>query len=551
VLSVGWYALAAAACASITLIVATRRAAEYTVLTQRREAARDERRPRWERWYLDVVAALLALAGYGAALYITQTGAVDAQVNLLISTPLALATPFFLVLAGLLCLLRFFPLLVRRLARVASRRPAAAPMLALAQMARAPRQALRLILLLGLATSFAIFSLVFTATEPQQLANVAAHLVGADFSGSFFTTEATWPTLPRRTAAYRALPGVISASLGYTDAVNLQGNTLTLLAVDSSTFAQTALWTDQDSSQSLAALMAQLTSDQALARGGIPVIVDALAWQQLHLAIGAQMLLPLAGGGNTALIVVAEVQHLPTVNDSLSGGTSDYTPPGGMLLDFQTLAQRAEGLGTNLSANMVWLRTSDNPALLAGIRAAISTGPLQLVNVLDRRLILADFRADPLYLTLLGVLSMGVIATLLLAGVGSLLASWLHARQRLTNFAVLRALGMDPRQVADVLLWEQGIIYAAALALGVIFGAVLALTVVPALVFTGAPNFGSALSSGEFDVLQHVLPVQMVLPPSLLAVLVALVALCAGALWLMARVVSQPTLSQTLRLNED
>ena len=225
--------------------------------------------------------------------------------------------------------------------------------------------------------------------------------------------------------------------------------------------------------------------------------------------------------------------------------------PGGLLLDFRTLAQRAESLGTNLTANMVWLRTSDNPSLLTGIRAALSKGPLQLGNVQDRRLILAEFQADPLYLSLLGVLSMGVVATLFLAGAGCLLTSWLNARRRLINFAVLRALGMNPRQIANVLLWEQSIIYALALALGIIFGAVLALTVVPALVFTGAPNLANAPSSGEFDVLQHVLPVQIVFPPSLLIVFVALVALSGGALWLMARVVSQPTLSQTLRLNED
>jgi putative ABC transport system permease protein len=551
VLGVGWYALIAAACASLTLIVTTRRVADYTVLVQRREVARDQRRPRWQRWYLDVVAALLALAGYGAALYVTQTGAADARVNLLISTPLALAAPIFLVLAGLLFLLRFFPVLVRRLARVASRRPAAAPVLALAQMARAPHKALRLVLLLGLTSSFAIFSLVFTATEPQQLANVAAHLVGADFSGTFSNSAATPSTLAQRTAAYRALPGVISATLGYANDVSIQGNTLALRAVDSSTFAQTAIWTDQDSSQSLAALMAELTSDQALASGRVPVIVDALAWERLHLAIGAQVLLPLEGKDSLALSVVAEVQHLPTVNDSLSGGTSDYTPPGGMLLDYRTLAGRAESLKHPLNMNAVWLRTSDNPTPLAGIRAALSSGPLQLENVQDRRLILADFRADPLYLSLPGVLSMGVIATLFLAGAGSLLASWLNARQRLTNFVVLRALGMAPRQVANVLLWEQGIIYAAALALGVVFGAVLAVTLVPALVFTGAPDAGNALPSGEFDVLQRVLPVQLVLPPSLLIVFASLVALSGGALWLMARVVSRPTLSQTLRLNED
>ncbi|MEO7020737.1 MAG: FtsX-like permease family protein [Ktedonobacteraceae bacterium] len=43
---------------------------------------------------------------------------------------------------------------------------------------------------------------------------------------------------------------------------------------------------------------------------------------------------------------------------------------------------------------------------------------------------------------------------------------------RLTNFAVLRALGMAPRQVAMILMWEQGVVYLVALLLGLGLGAV-------------------------------------------------------------------------------
>jgi ABC-type lipoprotein release transport system permease subunit len=551
-LGVGWYALATATCASLTVIVAIRGATRHTVLDLRREAGRDQRRPLWQRWYLDVVAMLLALVGYGISLYVTQVGGSDARVNLLISTPLALAAPLFLVLASLLFFLRFLPTLVNRLAGFARRRPEAAPMLALAQMARTPHHALRLVLLLGLASSFAIFSLVFTASEPPQLANVAAYQVGADFSGSFSPVTVHPPALAEQTAAYRSLPGVTSATLGYATEVNIQGTLIAVRAVDSHTFAHTTLWTDQDSSQSLTSLMAQLTSEKALASGKVPVIVDELAWEQLHLAIGAQVLLPVGQGATVPLIVVAHIQHLPTVNDSLvSGGTSDYTPPSGMLLDYQTLAGRAESLGQSLSANYVWLRTSDDPTLLAGIRAALNSGPLQLENLQDRRAILADFLADPLFLTIIGILVLGAFATLFLALAGTLLASWLNAHKRLTNFAVLRALGMEPRQIASVLIWELGIIYATALLLGLLFGGILVISTLPSLAFTGAPTYGRTLSSGEFYVLQHVLPMQTVIPLSLVLVLVALVALGGMALWMMAWAVSRPALAQTMRLNED
>lgn len=552
-LGVGWEALAAALCASLAVMLAVRGASKHSLLDVRRDTAREAQRPLWQRWYLDVVVAVLALLGYGVSLYVTQAGVADARVDLLISTPLTLLAPLLLGLAGLLCILRFFSPLITRLARAAQRRSAAAPVLALAQLARAPRRALRLVLLLGLAGSFAIFSLTFTATEPQQLANVAAYQVGADFSGQFFNTSATPPTLAERAATYRALPGVLAASAGYVTDASIQGNTVELLAVDSRTFAQTALWTSQDSSQSLDALMALLTSQRSLASGKVPVIVDALTWERLHLALGSQVLLPVGVNASVSLVVVARIEHLPTVNDSLvTAGTSDYTPPSGMLLDFQTLAGRASTLGQFISPTTIWLRTRDDAASLARIREALSdAGPLQLSGLQDRRLMLAVFLADPLYLTLKGVLALGALATLVLALAGALLASWVHARRRLTTFAVLRALGMEPREIARVFAWEQGITYAGALLLGLLFGALLVATMVPALAFVGSPSYGAALSSGAFYVLQHVLPTQIVLPLSLGLVLGVLAALGGSALWMMAWMVSRPALAQTLRLNED
>ena len=144
-----------------------------------------------------------------------------------------------------------------------------------------------------------------------------------------------------------------------------------------------------------------------------------------------------------------------------------------------------------------------------------------------------------------------LLVTALLALLGNLIASWLNARRRLTSFAVLRALGSTPRQIASMLAWEQGLIYAVALALGVILGALLIITAVPALVSTNATTPATSISSTEFFVIQHVLPVQIALPPSLGIALGALALICVGAIALMAHIVSAPAISQTLRLSDD
>jgi hypothetical protein len=554
-LTVGWYALVAALFAVAAMVLAVRGSASRDVLEMRRESARTTRQPFWQRIYLDVVAVIIALTGFAFWLYVSNSGALDAQTSLVISTPLALVAPIFLVIAGILLFLRFFPALLRLLASFASRRPGAASMLALAQMARAPRQAVRMILLLALASSFASFALVFITSETQHLQSAAAYEAGADFSGNPLALDYADP-LAKQTAAYRAIPGVTSATLGYAnDALEpTTAATISVRAVDTSTFAQTAIWTDQDSTQPLSSLMRQLIAQRPPVGPGanIPALVDALAWQKLNLTVGAHFSLQL----NAKLLnftAVAEIEHIPTVDDSLvSGSSNDFTPPGGIVTDYQSLVSIYNATsGDFITVNYVWLRTSDSPALLDETRAALTKGPLALATLNDRRASLNALEQDPLYLALLDVLILGTITTILLALVGNLIASWLSARARLINFAVLRALGTAPSQLAGVLTWEQVVIYTTAIALGAVFGALLAATIVPALVFTGVTSYTTDTSSGQFYTLQHILPIQVVVPGLLIVVFVALVVICAGAIWMMARVASRPSIGQTLRLNAD
>ena len=160
---------------------------------------------------------------------------------------------------------------------------------------------------------------------------------------------------------------------------------------------------------------------------------------------------------------------------------------------------------------------------------------------------------DLLYLSIIIILMVGAATALLLALVGNLLASWQSVRARLTNFAVLRSLGATFGQITSVLLWEQGIVYSAALLLGVIFGAVLSATAVPLLTFTSTPTSGilSGISNDEFYAIQQIIPAQIILPLSLGLAFLALVAICVLALGTMASVVLRPSVSQTLRLNAD
>jgi hypothetical protein len=86
------------------------------------------------------------------------------------------------------------------------------------------------------------------------------------------------------------------------------------------------------------------------------------------------------------------------------------------------------------------LHAQVRPAARARIRAL-------LPDLNDWRAILTILRNNPDHLGIIGVLSIGIAAALLLALLGTLISSWFNASTRLTGFAVARALGMSPRQV--------------------------------------------------------------------------------------------------------
>lgn len=525
------------------------------VLSTRRETARTTRRPLWQRLHLDIAAGVIALLGYGVTLYLTTIGSLlNGQIKAISSALFSLLSPYLLIVVLLLLFLRCFPLLLRLGAWFTERGRSAASMLALAQMARSPRQSIRMTTLLALTIPFALFSLVFFASQEQRINDLATYQTGADFSGTLPENTASF-TVQQQEARYAAIKGVTSVSAGYLGTATPSDNnialTLQLRAVDSRTYARTALWPAQASAQSLSTLVAQLSAKRlyGINHNIVPVIVDATTRDKLSLHPGSVFLVSVDGltlASDLHCLVVAIVEHIPTTGDnSLTANSALEAPKGGMLFDYQTYntiytqqVPSATKGSTLVPINWILLRTRDDAGSVNRVRAALTSLELSLVNPGDRRALLDTLHVDPLTLTLEGILSIGTVATLLLAILGVLLASWSSARTRLTNFAVLRALGTSPRQVATVLTWEQGLIYSIGILLGIAFGVLLATTVVPTLIYYGLS-------------VQISLPVQIIVPLSLVFLLSAIIAVFVLALGMMVRTVAQPSLSQTLRLNED
>jgi putative ABC transport system permease protein len=554
---VGLYALLTAVVALLTIVLAAWSAARRDIVALRRETARQAHRPLWQRLRLDILAALIALAGSGCSVYLLNSQVLDSQLYLLLLSPLALLQTLLLLLAALLLLFRFLPPVLRLGAKLAARRKSAAPMVALAQIARAPRQPVRTALLLALASAFAIFSLIFTATQSQRVLDVAGYQAGADFSGSFPAPVYSSRDLRMLTHRYNQIPGVLATSPGYrkqAQAGALLDIPLNFQAVDAATFAQAATWSAQDTTQPLGSLMQALLAQRstALAQQIVPAIVDSQTRNVLHLGPQATFTLQfpeVATDRPLRLRVLAEVQHIPTPDNlALPGVLVDYTSFASIYTaNFQVLS------GSAIALNYAWLHTRDDSRSLAQVRSVLTSGEMRLEPIFDRRALQAALFADPIYLTLIGELALGAMTALCLALLGSLMASWLSTRSRLVSFAALRALGATPRQLMSTMAWEQGCIFTAALLLGILVGSLLATFSLPSLVLTSVlpDQTGESVSNASFYAAQFVPPLRVSIPATLWLILGALILACLLTLGMMVRNMARCCAGETLRLSED
>ena len=557
-LAVKWYALIAVVVALFVMILAINRASKLDIVTLRREASRTQRASLWRRLNLDLFFAGLLLLGYSAFVYfwpsLTLTASQIDPVVFVTLTNLGFLGSPLLVVAVLLLFLRFFPGIVHLATRLVAKKRSAPAVLALAQMERTPRPAARMIVLLALAIASSCFLLTLIASKEQRNVDQAAFYAGGvDFSGQLPATH-TPQTFSQLQRYYSSVQGVQSATLGYQDIVQLdfanqiqqpalsQG-ALTINAVNPTTYAQTARWSPVYSTQPLSDLMAQLAAHRSsgINNNVVYALVDVATWQRFHLTQGVQFTLPLdsTGTGHLNFIPLAEINYVPAVYDT----AADPSHGAAIIVDYQNyLTVKATATGATqatIAPNYIWLRSQDDAASLAHIRSV-------LPGLIDRRAILSAMQIDPGHLGIIGVLALGVGAALILALIGMLIASWFSASNRLVNFAVVRALGMGPRSVAAFLLWEQGFIYGLAFILGIGLGIMLLIFVSPTV------SSLTIMHGHAWDVPLNVPPIPVVVPyPQLLLLLGILLLICLGSLVLMARIVSRPTLAQTLRLNED
>ncbi|RCG32597.1 ABC transporter permease [Sphaerisporangium album] len=259
----------------------------------------------------------------------------------------------------------------------------------------------------------------------------------------------------------------------------------------------------------------------------LPVVVTADIAAKEKLTAGRNGVLTLDGQPVT-VGVAAIVQAMP--------GTAPGAPA--VLADLPSLLARDLASAREPRTPGEWWMSARDGDPAAAV-TELSHHPEWDQTVVDLDSLTRRFRDDPLASGLQGALILGFVAALIFAALGFLVNAAVAARERISEFAILRALGLSFRQIFGLLAVEQAFLIGLSLVGGTLLAVGVAALVVPHIVLTGQ---AAAVTPG----------VLLDIPwPATLAMLVALGAVLFGIVAGLARSLRRQGLGRALRIGED
>jgi putative ABC transport system permease protein len=462
-----------------------------TIISYKQERARARRAPSWQRFYLDFVCILPALYGLYTlraqgrlAILGRAIGSADPYQN-----PLLFLLPALLITGLSLLVLRALPALLVGLAALAARLPGAVPVLVLRQFARSGSAYQGVLLLITLTLGLAAFASSMAASLDTTLSDGISYQVGADLNlaegGEFISDTPVTADAPGGQASaadqsglwnfipvsdHLSLPGVQAAArVGqYNTSLNSGGRSASgqVLGIDRADFASVAFFRDDFAGEPLNALMNRLASSPDA------VLVDAATWQRFNLNTGDTLdLLVTPSSGDPATIsftVAGAFTRFPTWNPDQDGA-----------LFVTNLDYLFETWG-GLQPYAVWLRTApnaDTQAILDGINQM----GVSVVRAQDARAEIDTALDLPGRQGVLGMLSVGFLASAGLTVLGFFLYALFSFRERFIQLGVLRAIGLSVEQMRSGLTAELACLTLTGILAGTLVGVLAARGFIPYL----------------------------------------------------------------------
>lgn len=180
-------------------------------------------------------------------------------------------------------------------------------------------------------------------------------------------------------------------------------------------------------------------------------------------------------GAHPVPVQVAEVaEFFPTLDP--------YRAEGFLVVNLPALMERLNTLerGADWRPSEVWVKSADGT-----VQPLSKPGDGSEIGGLDRARLLGSYRSDPLVAAgWQGALVICFVAVVFATLMGFAVYSFVQARRRRVEFAMLRSLGLSFREMAAIVLVEQMVIIVTGLALGSWLGVQLTRVLMPFLGLT-------------------------------------------------------------------
>ena len=258
-------------------------------------------------------------------------------------------------------------------------------------------------------------------------------------------------------AAHLALPGVHAATAAlrfesFGNVVNMMdnGTVVNVLGIDPATAGHVMWYRPDFADQPFNSLVGHIGT------AGPSVIVSDSFLRASGLHSGDSFDVSLSNNVRVSFKVAARAHYFP----SLDPGAAPF-----LVANLQYLNRVSKSHGPN----EVWLDTDTTHTAISSILSAVGQWPRRVLSTEGRQPEDAA-QGNPLTAGIYGVVSVGFLIAAALALLGFASYAYLTLQQRLSEVAILRALGLSAGQVRALLLFEQVFLLGAAIVGGITAG---------------------------------------------------------------------------------
>jgi putative ABC transport system permease protein len=460
--------------------------AGQTVVTQQREHVRPTRGPFWYRSYIDLLLVIPAIYAYRQ---LSQQGWLGALVKDraedLYQDPLLILVPGLFIITLALLSMRIFPLFMRLLDWSAKFVPWFTGYLAFRQLGRQSHSYINPLLLVIVSLALGVYTLSMAGSMDQWLSDRVYYQVGAELRFTPYSESEAMAEPGTRMGAdwippideFTALPAVEHAARVATYQAEIymapgtsQRVPSRFMGIDRLDFPLTAWYRSDFARESLGGLMNRLAAFPE----GVLVPQEFLDTHALRIGDSLSMLV-LADFG-------ASVRSQFTIV-----GVFDYFPTA--YQDRVTVVGNLEYINSFFGLTMphhIWLRLAEGATMDEALAAVRTTG-IDHVGVQSASALLNSEQSQMERVGVFGTLSVGFLAAALMAGLGLLTYSYASLHERLYQFSVLRAIGINRGEIVGQVALEYIVLTLFGAAAGILCGSITATLFVPLFrVSTGA-----------------------------------------------------------------